>query len=507
MLNRRLRKTGRLLVSVIVLAMLAGCGNSGNDYSSNDDEDSFSLPGKKPGVVSEEDNTDTTEDVEEVKPEDKTEEKTEDKAEDKNEDKTEEKIEDKTEETTEAANGSSTVNAAAQKFTISEKQMKEYLDGDWQLLETGDKIIDLEAPVDLLSFNSKEGTACFSNGGDNGYMDFTFELSDVFESIPNTNNLLCLTGTDVTDKYISYESSIVGTTSHYQIFIASNGTNDALMLKEIGNGDSPISEAAFGNDRSAVDRVWVFERYFEDEDDYEPKLDMVYNLYADLRKTNATFYAMVYTTYGDCYFLQEVALNPETIQFYDEPEEVYSFNYADGEYPLACVQYYVKDGMMYATSGYYYPVLVEVKTDEEGQITSMTALDEYGYGYYRQSMNGAGPDDRDENEYSDTDSYFLGYWYDKEYGTGNMNISEADVQTGGYRLDFNFYGLSSGYGYANRTEDGGLEINQGYVNDIDNFKCKLERTEAGIRITVTESDFNGFDVGDTYDFVKKTEDD
>ena len=87
--------------------------------------------------------------------------------------------------------------------------------------------------------------------------------------------------------------------------------------------------------------------------------------------------------------------------------------------------------------------------------------------------NGAGPDVRDPMYYEKTDKVFLGTW---------ECTSDPD-------------------GYANISGDK-LSINQGSVNDDQDFRGIFEKTQAGIRFTVTESGFNYLKPGETFEYKK-----
>ena len=82
--------------------------------------------------------------------------------------------------------------------------------------------------------------------------------------------------------------------------------------------------------------------------------------------------------------------------------------------------------------------------------------------------NGAGPDVRDPMYYEKTDKVFLGTWE-----------CTSDPISGDK-----------------------LSINQGSVNDDQDFRGIFEKTQAGIRFTVTESDFNYLKPGETFEYKK-----
>lgn len=115
--------------------------------------------------------------------------------------------------------------------------------------------------------------------------------------------------------------------------------------------------------------------------------------------------------------------------------------------------------------------------------------------------NGAGPDVRDPAYFAATDKIFLGTWECTNDMNSKLTIKEANPQTGGYYADFFFYRLAHADGYANISGDK-LSINQGSVNDDQNFRGIFERTQNGIRFTVTESGFTYLKPGNVFEYKK-----
>ncbi len=124
-------------------------------------------------------------------------------------------------------------------------------------------------------------------------------------------------------------------------------------------------------------------------------------------------------------------------------------------------------------------------------------------GMSAEGPSGAGPDVRDPKHYEATDKVFLGTWECTDDMNSKLTIREASPQTGGYYADFFFYRLAHADGYANIIGDK-LSINQGSVNDDQNFRGIFEKTQNGIRFTVTESGFNYLKPGDSFEYKKMT---
>lgn len=131
------------------------------------------------------------------------------------------------------------------------------------------------------------------------------------------------------------------------------------------------------------------------------------------------------------------------------------------------------------------------------------SLEERGYAYERYQDTGGGLGLRTPSVFLDPDLAFLGDWKSAKRGDrSTLTVSKADVQTGGYELDFIFYRKAVGHAYANPDEKA-LVINQGTLNDDYRFYGKLERLdEYGLRFTVTQSELSSLPVGTVYEFER-----
>lgn len=100
-------------------------------------------------------------------------------------------------------------------------------------------------------------------------------------------------------------------------------------------------------------------------------------------------------------------------------------------------------------------------------------------------------DMRDPARFGAMDKMFLGKWKRIEWSKdkSTVTIKEAEPQNGGYYVEIFFYRIADAKGYA--TIDGNkLSINKGTINDNFNFRGVIEKTNNGIRLTVTESSFS-----------------
>ena len=128
------------------------------------------------------------------------------------------------------------------------------------------------------------------------------------------------------------------------------------------------------------------------------------------------------------------------------------------------------------------------------------------------SAEGAGEGRRDAETFAETDAYFLGTWDCTNDPNSTLVIGPANIQTGGYFLDFFFYRITNATGYANIT-DNGLSVNQAEsglnAEGTDRFaslRGEIARTQNGFTFTITESEAEYLKPGTVYEYVRGTGD-
>ena len=138
----------------------------------------------------------------------------------------------------------------------------------------------------------------------------------------------------------------------------------------------------------------------------------------------------------------------------------------------------------------------EEKTEEEIKTENNKTEEEI-------ELSGAPNVPRTAEVYGATDEIFLGDWVSDDDGVSTITISEDNPQTGGYYLEIVIYKAASGT--ANANIDGErLSINQGFWdNDNSSFYGIVEKTDTGIRLTITESDL-GF-IKEVYNYSRKND--
>ena len=165
----------------------------------------------------------------------------------------------------------------------------------------------------------------------------------------------------------------------------------------------------------------------------------------------------------------------------------------------------MQDGTKEIASAPFDPQLVEVTVEGDQKITEIYKHPYLIYGIYSHDMEipgqGGGSDYRDPNIYGTTDSWYLGEWVDETDSNRKVTISVASPQTGGYKIDFHFYG-DTGEGYANIAEDDALFINQGFFNGNIRYEGVLQKTEKGISLLATSSSYKGAPTGSVFKLVR-----
>ena len=118
-------------------------------------------------------------------------------------------------------------------------------------------------------------------------------------------------------------------------------------------------------------------------------------------------------------------------------------------------------------------------------------------------MDGAGPDERDPAVYGKFDELFLGAWKSTtETGTG-VAITQADPQTGGYYLNFTFYGKGGATASAYGDEYGGLCVYNGVPSSGGGeFQAYANSDGNTLSIFITWSDADMVPEFETFTYTK-----
>ena len=377
-------------------------------------------------------------------------------------------------------------------LSLTEEEMAERLDGVWFLNDGENMIQDPQAIPDTLTIDSDTMTATYhmAYAAEEAYFDISFEHT--FVDAVNSQNGLVLTCTGVTDGFPYQDTDQLYANLYVQV------CENHLIVREYGNGLSMFMEEVVGYDRQGWDEWWLFVRDDSARDPIYPyaKID-----WDKERKTNSEFYAIRYSDWGNAWDLQEVEVEfYDNIMLYGMESQVMAVRYADNGHPFSVINYDILGAEMKAHSGCYSPSLVEVMTDENGEIIYSQDIPYYGLGFYElPTAQGTSDISRDDSRYDATDAVFLGEWIADD--SSSIKITEADPQTGGYYAEISIYRLTQMEAYLN-IDGNSLSINQGFAGD-DRIGGTIESTAKGIRFTVTESEFDPLEVGTVFEFTKK----
>ena len=377
-------------------------------------------------------------------------------------------------------------------YKLSESEMAERLDGVWYLNDGENMIQDPQAIPDTLTIDSDTMTATYhmAYAAEEAYFDISFEHT--FDDAANSWNGLVLDCTGVTDGFPYQDNGQLYANLYVQV------CENHLIVREYGNGLSMFMEEIVGYDRQGYDGWWLFVR---DDDARDPIYPYARIDWDKERKTDSEFYAIRYSDWGNSWDLQEVE-----VEFYNDKmlygmeSQVTAVRYADNGHPFSVINYNILGAEMQAHSGCYSPSLVEVMTDENGEIVAYQDIPYYGLGFFELPTAVGAPDiSRDDSRFDATDAVFLGEWIADDSST--IKITEADPQTGGYYADISIYRLCHAEAYLN-IDGKDLSINQGFVGN-DRISGTIEASSKGIRFTVTDSEFDLLEAGTVFEFTKK----
>ena len=373
-------------------------------------------------------------------------------------------------------------------YESSEAEILSYLDGEWVLHEGANMIEPPDMLYDSLTFDSANHKATYhmAYAAEEAYYDF--ELTDLFPDVPGQYNRLVLkeSGTTPDYPYSDGDNEIV-----LSVWLANNGGFDALVIGDAGASPSCFTANALDPARGVGD-FWYFHRSFDGNRKMTIK-PAGPDDQTDVRK-NSHFYALRYDDYGSGCTLQEVAFVPGGPS--GSEDDRIAYGYADNGHPFSTVNYNYKGKEMLAHSGGYALDFVEVDTDANGEITSLTVYEKTVLGYFRAQANGAPDVARDPAVYQAMDERFLGDW-DDGGRQETISILPADPQTGGYAVTIGFYRIGEAECYANIDGDR-LTINQGFINEKP-IGGVLELNDQGeLVLTITDSEFEYITPGSIY---------
>ena len=377
-----------------------------------------------------------------------------------------------------------------------------FLNGTWSLIPNGALPGTVE-PFATLSFDSESSKAELTILIDEKptvYMDFTTDK--LFDMADASEDLIYFDVTDASEMVRKNSPMTLDSHNQFQILACRCMEEDYIAIREVGNGTSSFAFDILSHENMSLDGFWIFVRdggtrssVFMDET-YENKA----------RSKNGYFYAMRWLDIdGSCY-LMPVNIDLHEDIFWEDKVKVLRYSYQSSR-SLMGIRYELIDPDAYERDTMIAPQLVEVTTDASGKIINILEHPYYSYGVYSPEidMGGNYEEYRDPAIYGFTDEMYLGSWKGKEDPNMTMVVSEASLQTGGYKLEM---WLPDGVGYAlaecyANIYEGELYVNQGHINDSYDLEGVLLNGEIGIKFNVTGCNWSGIVPGMTFFFERQ----
>ena len=385
----------------------------------------------------------------------------------------------------------------------SSEDLKYFLNGTWYLIPNGALPGTAEAFA-ALSFDSgtsKAELTILIEERPTVYMEFS--TGKLFDMADATEDLIYFDVKDASEMVRKNSPLTLDSHNQFQILTCRCMEEDYIAIREVGNGTSSFAFDILSHENMSLDGFWIFVRdggtrssVFTDET-YGNKA----------RSKNGYFFALRWLdTDGSCY-LTSVNVEVHEDTFWEDKVKTLRYTYQINKRSLIAVRYELTDPGAYERDTMIAPQLVEVTTDASGKIIDILDHPYYSYGVYSPEidMRGNYEEYRDPEIYGFTDETYLGSWKGKEDPSMSLTVSEASLQTGGYKFEMWLYdgdGYVLAECYANIFE-GDLYVNQGHINGSYDFEGVLLNGEIGIKFNVTNSGWGGIQAGQTFFFERK----
>ena len=266
-------------------------------------------------------------------------------------------------------------------FEPGDENMMGLLYGDWEIMDDGELIQEPGIRRDIVHFSSSDYHMMRFIRPNGDMTTFSIELTDVFEENPKAYDRMRLS-----NKFVSgvYSWDEVRPEQSFQIMIANNLGIDYMMLRELGDERTGFASDGLRYDRSA-DGIWFFRR--PDPNEYDGEYESLITtpstvgIEDEIRMKNTSFYAIKWQEFGNSCTLQWVEVTPTIATIDGEDENALAYSIPDAEYAYSAVNYEYSGRDNMAHGGYFTPGLVNVTTDNRGQITEMV-----GFKYARDGM-------------------------------------------------------------------------------------------------------------------------
>jgi len=385
----------------------------------------------------------------------------------------------------------------------SDDAIWDLLHGTWEFYPYGYSAAKEDAVE--ITFDRDEKNAIMMRYSDYHYVSGKVVMKKTYDGLMGSD-MFTYTVDDMSSGFTSNEE-VKGSSTDFQFMLGSGNGVDYLVLRQLGNGDSPLVTESFLHDTTAWDGFWLFMRYTETEEtDYQMEDD---------RLKAASFDAFVWKNNGDSYELQPVFSEAKEEEWYDGTAVAVHWSLADIVDPYRITTYWLKDGEFFGHPGTLMPGLASVTVDEKGEITSLVPLEYLGYGMYRIGFSAAEEDSdyRSPSVYQEHDNFYTGSWSEMGQFGGDMEIRVASPEVGGYKISITkmFESEQTVYISADAHIEGGdLVIHSGDVK-VDDGEAKYGLTgiirlcDVGAEFEVFESPEPALMNGAKFTFAKKSE--
>ncbi len=371
-----------------------------------------------------------------------------------------------------------------------------YLDGDWILIPNNSLLSDGTEPRDVFSFDYGNMTMTYTKA-DGDFAVYDFSLTNLFEQDQGAFDCLVLHDKDA-DKY--GQQFLVGEDgASFQLFLADNNGWDYMLLRPVGKKDIPMEEIAMSYNMP-TNGCYTFVRKYEE---FGNKMETFSDPNQYRLVKDGMFYAIKWLTYGNSVTLQEVEIWTEKPTLFGMNEEVIAYKPIDDEYRNVAINYNIKGMENDPHDGFFDPVLVEVETNADGEVTLMNPLAYADEGYYYPYGDAAMDNTRDHKVYGAADSKYVGNWVKKDEKDSTLEIQPDSQDLGGYYLKFFLYRIADFSGNASLAENGSLIFEGTFEGPGSKIKGLLQEKDEEVVFTVTESEFEFVPVGAVYNYIKE----
>ncbi len=272
------------------------------------------------------------------------------------------------------------VNTEPPGFVITEDEMMRLLEGDWEQQEAENFIMDITKERNILHFDTDTSIVTYRNS-DGAEAEFSFLLYPLYEEDFGGAYRIRFDCLNLDAELFDGAEKFSDKSMDYQLWIVNDKGTDRILFAQYGGGWPFLNENVFGKE-NLLGTDWMFSRS-HDQPDGDARINGSAGEEEDLRVCGETFYALKWSELGDSCTLQRVELLRSDIWVMsDMKEESYAWRPWNWDYALTSVNYKYEGREALAHSGFYDPALMEVTTNEKGEIVSIERRGHEQTGHY-----------------------------------------------------------------------------------------------------------------------------